>query len=763
MKKYWCILVFFTISLIHFQTLFSQSLFNPDGLTLIEITFENSNWDQQLDAFYAADLNERLLATIEINGESFDSVGIRYRGGGTYNADQGKNPFNIKLDYIKNHDYAGTETLILNNGAKDPSFVREVLSHDIANQYMPSPRANYAKVFVNGSYHGLYVNVENVDKNFMSLSFNSNRENTFFDCSPDGTIDPPIVGCAEGIGSSLEYLGASVECYKDYYDKKSDPIGGWNELVNLSNAMEASAGDIENSINIDRAIWMLAMQNLIVNLESYIGAAPENYYLFRDENDRFNTLPNDFNETFGGDALLDQGQQELTLTELQNLDPLLRSNDNTHILMKLILQDSRYKRQYLAHFRTMLEEIINSGWYATRAQELVNMISIEVTNDPNKIYSESQFIANLNNTTTIDYNGTMIDIPGVAELMNQRLTYLLAHPEFTKTPPGINNIGHFPLDVIPNSNNTITAEVTDADFIYLGYRNNLTEVFQRVEMFDDGNHSDGVAGDGVYGGDIFVGLEGIQYYIYAENSNTDVGTFSPKRAEEEYYNLTTYGDVVINELMASNSTIVADQDGEYEDWVELYNNTSTSMNLNGYYLTDDANDLMKYQFPNVTIDGDGYIIVWLDSDPSQQGLHADFKLSANGEELLLVNANLQVVDKVVFGAQTTDVSYARFPNGIGEFVAKVPTFNSSNGLGSANVNLAKELGVKIYPNPTQDYLTIEIKEDEDLEVDIFNALGQKIRSFQLSEKIQLDIADFRNGFYWLSTKGRVLGRVVVQK
>jgi len=69
MKKYWCILVFFTISLIHFQTLFSQSLFNPDGLTLIEITFENSNWDQQLDAFYAADLNERLLATIEINGK----------------------------------------------------------------------------------------------------------------------------------------------------------------------------------------------------------------------------------------------------------------------------------------------------------------------------------------------------------------------------------------------------------------------------------------------------------------------------------------------------------------------------------------------------------------------------------------------------------------------------------------------------------------------------------------------------------------------
>jgi hypothetical protein len=760
MKKIWCTLVFTTILL---QGSFAQSLFNPDGLTLIEITFENSDWDQQLDNFYAADMNERLLSTVEINGESFDSVGIRYRGGGTYDAAQGKNPLNIKLDYIKNHDYEGTETLILNNGAKDPSFLREVLSHDIANRYMPSPRANYAKVFVNGNYHGLYVNVENVDKNFMALSFNSNRENTFFDCSPDGTINPPGAGCTDGIGSSLEYLGASVECYKDYYDKDSDPIGGWNELVNLADALGTNAADIEALMNIDRAIWMLAMQNLVVNLESYMGATPENYYLFRDENDRFNTLPTDLKEAFAGDAKLEDGQADLTLSELQNLDPLLRGNDETRPLLKLILQNARYKRQYVAHYRTMLQDVINNGWYATRAQELVNMISADVASDPNKLYTEAQFNSNLNSTTTIDYNGAMVDIPGVSELMNQRLTFLLGHLEFVKMPPSITNIESFPLDVIPNTNNTITAEITNADAVYVGFRNNLTEIFQKAEMLDDGNHNDGVAGDGIYGGDIFVGLEGVQYYIYAENLGSDVGAFSPERAEEEYYNLTTYGDVVINELMASNATTIADQDGEFEDWVELHNNTFAGISLNGYYLTDDANDLMKYQFPNVTIDGGGYVIVWLDSDPLQQGLHADFKLAASGEELLLVDANLQVVDKVVFGAQTTDVSYARFPNGIGEFVAKAPTFNMSNGLESATVDLAEELGIKIYPNPTQDFLTVEINAGEELEVDIFNTLGQKIRSFQLKEKMQLDVSDFGNGMYWLSSRGRILGRVMVQK
>lgn len=760
MKKIWCT-IFFTVLLLQISN--SQSLFNPEGITLIEITFENANWDQQLDDFYAADMNERLLATVEINGESFDSVGIRYRGGATYDADQGKNPMNIKLDYIKNHDYQGTETLILNNGAKDPSFVREVLSHDIANIYMPSPRANYAKVFVNGNYHGLYVNTENVDKDFMALNFNSDRENTFFDCSPDGTIAPPGAGCTEGLGSSLEYLGASVECYKDYYDKTSDPVGGWNELVSLTEDIQNSSATIESSINIDRAIWMLAMQNLVVNLESYIGAIPENYYLFKDENDRFNTISTDYNETFGGDAEIEEGQGDLTLSELQNLDPLLRANDDQRPLLKLILQDARYKRQYVAHYRTMLQEMINSGWYATRAQELVNMISSDVMDDPNKLYTEAQFNSNLNSTTTIDYNGAMIDIPGVSELMNQRLTYLSSHPEFVKTPPSITNIGNFPVDVTPNSNHTITAEITDADYVYVGYRSNLNEIFQKAEMFDDGNHNDGTAGDGIYGGDIFVGLEGAQYYIYAENSTTDVGAFSPERAEEEYYNLTTYGDVVINELMASNSTTVADQDGEYEDWVELYNNTSAGINLNGYYLTDNPTNLTKYKFPNVTIDGNGYIIVWLDGDTLQQGLHADFKLSASGEELLLINANLQVVDKVVFGAQTTDVSYARFPNGTGEFTSRPPTFNMSNGTGTSTIDLAKELGVKIYPNPTRDILNIEIKEGEELEVDIFNALGQRVRGFQLNEKMQLDVSNFQNGMYYFSAQGRILGRVIVQK
>lgn len=757
MKKIWCI---FILAFLLVQISLAQDLYNPEGITLIEITFQTTSWDQELDDLAAVG-NDRLLATVEINGVSFDSVGIRYRGGATYDPDQGKNPLNIKLDYLKNHDYDGYETLKLNNGAKDPSFVREVLSFDIANQYMPSPRANFAKVFVNGSFHGLYSNVENVDKNLMAKIFYSDRDNSFLDCSPDNNIDPPGVGCTEGLGSSLQYLGAEQACYTDYYDRLSDLTVVWGELASLTQDIAQNPNNIETSLNIDRAIWMCAMNNLVVNLDSYLGAEPSNFYLFKDDNGRFNTFSSDYNETFAGDQELDEGQNDLSLSELQNLDPLLRSNDDFRPLLKMILQNPVYKRQYIAHFRTMLQEVINNGWYATRAQELVNLISTDYGNDPNKIYTVADFNNNLNTTVTIDYNGNTVQIPGIAELMNDRLTFLLGHAEFMKTPPTISNINHVPDDFQPNTTITITAEVGNADYVYVGFRDNLTQVFQKEQMYDDGNHDDGTAGDGVYGGFVSVGVEGVEYYIYAEDSGVDVGVFSPERAEEDYYTLTTYGDIVINELMASNTTTVADQDGEFDDWAELYNNTSTAINLDGYYLSDDPNDLMKYQLPNVTIDGNGFLVIWLDGDPTQQGLHADFKLSSTGEELLLINSNLQVVDKVVFGNQTTDISYARVPNGTGLFAQVEPTFNTFNPGSTSVSNLAQELGLKIYPNPANDFLNFEIESTDRIQVDLWNALGQKVRSFDLDGKRVEDVSDLERGMYWLSTEDGFLGKIVL--
>ncbi len=126
--------------------------------------------------------------------------------------------------------------------------------------------------------------------------------------------------------------------------------------------------------------------------------------------------------------------------------------------------------------------------------------------------------------------------------------------------------------------------------------------------------------------------------------------------------------VVINEILAANRSAVQDPQRDYDDWVELYNPSGMTFDVGGMYLTDDSSDLTKWQFPTdapatTTIAPRDYLVIWADGDVSAAGLHAGFKLDADGEELLLVATDgTTVVDHIEFGLQIADVSYGRYPD-----------------------------------------------------------------------------------------------------
>ena len=150
----------------------SQDFYDINTINTIEISFTQSNWDFLLDSLVANGQEERLLGTVTINGQFFDSVGVRYKGNSSYSANNVKNPLNIKLDYVLNDQlFNNYGTLKLANGFKDPSFVREVLSYEIARKYMPASQANFINVYINGILIGLYSNVQDVDKYFMRTHF----------------------------------------------------------------------------------------------------------------------------------------------------------------------------------------------------------------------------------------------------------------------------------------------------------------------------------------------------------------------------------------------------------------------------------------------------------------------------------------------------------------------------------------------------------------------------------------------------------------
>jgi len=123
--------------------------------------------------------------------------------------------------------------------------------------------------------------------------------------------------------------------------------------------------------------------------------------------------------------------------------------------------------------------------------------------------------------------------------------------------------------------------------------------------------------------------------------------------------------VKINEWMASNSQTVQDPaDNEYDDWFELYNTSTQQVDISGCILSD-GND--EWTVPVGTlIEPKDFLLVWADRQPEQNGfnddLHADFKLSKDGEEILMSSDGV-MVDYVSFGPQQTDISIGRYPDG----------------------------------------------------------------------------------------------------
>jgi hypothetical protein len=126
--------------------------------------------------------------------------------------------------------------------------------------------------------------------------------------------------------------------------------------------------------------------------------------------------------------------------------------------------------------------------------------------------------------------------------------------------------------------------------------------------------------------------------------------------------------LVINELMASNSSCIRDPQGQYDDWIEIYNYGSDAIDIAGMYLTDNLSAPTKWRIPAyntaaTTIPAGGYLLIWADDDTADAGLHANYKLDADGEEIGLFDGDgATLIDSIVFSEQTSDVSYGRYPD-----------------------------------------------------------------------------------------------------
>jgi len=490
----------------------TDDFYSPNKVHELRLKFEQNNWAYLLDSVRIQG-DGLLLGDATVDGKKYENVGIRYRGTKSFATDSKRNAFHIKLNYInKNQNHTGYKTLKLSNALRDPSMVREVLSYEIARQYMPAPKAGYIKLYINGEYFGLFINVQAIDDKFLVDNFDSD-DNSKFKCGMHVKQSPKK--CLKNISASLQYE-KNPTCYTANFEMKSKE--GWDDLIELTRVLNEEPDKIESVLNVDRTLWMLAFNNVLVNLNSYSGQNSENYYIYKDAYGQFNPIIWDLNLSFGSFKNTGSGS-DLKLDALQNLDPMLHADNPGKPLIHQLLKNPFYKKVYISHIRSIIYDHFVEGQYEKRAKALQATIQSSLMNDPNKFYNNNDFNASL--TKTI---GRRSKIPGIIELMSKRARFLKKHPEISIFPPEVEEINIVRRQKFQTSNiKTFQIQATvkkRAKRVKLFYRANATDSFSSVFMSDDGKSNDGAAGDKVFGVTIDPkgAFDSIEYYILTENA-----------------------------------------------------------------------------------------------------------------------------------------------------------------------------------------------------------------------------------------------------
>ena len=190
-------------------------------------------------------------------------------------------------------------------------------------------------------------------------------------------------------------------------------------------------------------------------------------------------------------------------------------------------------------------------------------------------------------------------------------------------------------------------------------------------------------------------------------------------------------NLLINEFLASNEFTNTDENGDADDWIEIYNAGTIAVDIGGMWVTDDLTNLATSQIPttapdSTTIQPGGYLILWADKEPEQGVLHLDdVKLSGDGEQIGLTAADgVTVLDSLTYGPQTTDISYGRYPDGSNDWeLMAAPTPGESNTQSAPEMNIVMNEFMShndlAWPGPNEEYPDwIELYNSGNVAVDI---------------------------------------------
>ncbi len=611
-------------------------VFNNDLVPKVHITMNEDSLEWLYD--HTGSDHEFKADFVFESGESFDTVtnvGIRLRG--NTSRDSQKKSFKISFNsFVKGQKYKDLEKMNLNGEHNDPSVIRSYLFWNICrDMQVQGSRANHVELYINNRYYGLYMNVEHIDEEFIQKRFNHNQGNLY--------------KCLWG--ADFTYQGDNAQTYKDlsYTLENNEETSDYSKLIALIKTLNQTSNEqlpakIEPLFNVNSYLRYLALEAFTANWDGY-SFNKNNYYLYENVyTGKTEFMPYDVDNTFGIDWFgIDWAQRDIYNWA---------SDGGNRPLTTKLLANQVYKDRYSFFLNELIANIVNPDTLFPKIDRIKAMIDQSAENDTYRPLDYGWSYADYSRSYT-EALGAHVKY-GLKPYIEARIASIKTQIQLNSIAPIVENIYHnFPTI---NQAIQVTCNVTDDQ------ANATAKLFYSFNGSADQQVSFVLNNDNWLATVPATNAKGtFKYYVLA----TDASGNNTRDPLTGYYEMNIGASDVklaINEFMADNTVSVLDNYGQYEDWIEIVNTGTSPINLKGKYLTDDFTDKAKWALPDTTILAGGFYMVWADDDGKQGKNHANFKLSKKGDQLGLfdgISNNYAAIDTVVFGAQTSDISYGK--------------------------------------------------------------------------------------------------------
>ncbi len=615
----------------------------------------------------------------ETFSDTIPMIGFRFRG--NTSRDKIKKSFKVSFNtYVPGRKYYGLEKMNLNAETNDPAMMRSRLCWDLyRNLGVPAPRSNHVEVYINGEYYGLYLNTEHIDEEFCENRFGSQGGN-LYKCS---------------YPANLDYLGPDPDAYKvapwdsrTYELKTNTELDDYSDIaefisfLNLSGSSDFTCQFYEY-FNVYAYLKVAAIDVLTGNWDGYI-YNQNNYYLYHNPTtSQFEYIPYDTDNTWGIDWI----NRNWSNRPIYNWS----QTGATRPLFNRLMDSDEFRDVFSYHIQDLLNNHYFTEEHITYVENLQGFIEASALSDPYRPldwgHSDEDFLNSLTEAA-----GGHVDF-GVLEFAEIRKNSANNQLEsFSIGPIALlvkEDFASFPDQLIVKVFSE-GPELTQADFNYSidgisqsGVTMSLTEFGSETTIeFDQP-------------------FDQITYNISLMASNGEVTDVycSPKALYTQSPN-----GLVINEVMTSNNQTIADEAGEFEDWIELYNSGEVAVQLADYFLTDNSSSPTKWEFPNYILQPEEFLLVWADRDLADGPMHANFRLSAGGEEVHLFKEEvdgIRWIDGIDVPPIPSDYSFGRendaeLPWML--FWSPTPGYSNSGTLSVSDLD--DQESSTLYPNPT---------------------------------------------------------------